>query len=110
MAEGSGGGRGAGRGGEVLMIGCTSMHIIGKTHDQFNLPIFKSPAAKPRLFCPNDFFVYVSGKTDKNLPRQIARAEQDEGTVGDRFGKVGTLVFAKRRKGLDQLRAQLYCT
>lgn len=77
-----------------------------KTHDQFNLTIFNSPPAKPRLFCPNDFLVYVSGKTDKNLSRQIAGAEQDEGTIGDRFGKVGTIVFVKGRKELDQLRAQ----
>ena len=64
---------------------------VWKTYDRFNLSIFKSPPTKPRLFCPNDFFVYVSGKTNVKLSRQIAEAEQDEGTMGDRFGKVGTL-------------------
>ena len=79
---------------------------VGKTHDHYKLSIFKSPAAKPRLFCPNDFFVLIFGKYDENFPRQIAWAEVYDGTVRDSFGKGGTLVFVKWRKELDQLRAQ----
>ncbi len=77
-----------------------------ETHDQFNLPILKSPPAKPRLFCPNDFFVHISGKNDEKLARQITRAEACDGSVRDRLGEVGTPLSIKWRKELDQLRAQ----